>query len=312
MAKRFGLRWLALYLLLYNVDWLARLLPGLLWISRAWDALWQRLVLWIGPQLLGLSPSIQVDLNGSGDKYADYIQVGCMILLAVVGALVWVWLDRSSKHDRLIYEILRVGVRYALAASMLLYGFGKVFHLQMSFPGAHRLAEPYGDSSPMGLLWTFMGYSAGYSFFAGMAEVAGGALVLFRRTTTLGALVIAAVMLNIEILNLCYDVPVKLYAAHLLFMAIVLLAPDLRRLANLFVFNRPAQAVDLCRAWPKGWMGPATLALKILVIAWLLYSTIVPDLGRMAEAKLQPAVDSSQYLLLSRGFHWISEAPFDR
>ena len=195
---------------------------------------------------------------------------------------------------------------------MFTYGFSKVFHLQMQFPDAGRLAESFGDSSPMGLLWTFMGYSFGYSLFAGMAEVAGGALVLFRRTTTLGVLVIAAVMLNIEILNLTYDVPVKLYAAHLLFMAIVLLAPDFTRLANVFVLNRPVPAVDFSRTWPKRWMGTAGLAIKALVIAWLLYSTIKPDLTRMAEARLLPKLDKTQYRLLNRGFHWISEEPYVR
>jgi uncharacterized membrane protein YphA (DoxX/SURF4 family) len=309
--QRFGLRWLVLYLLLYNVHWLARLLPGLDFMGRLWDALWQPMVVWVGTRLLGL-PYVEVETNGSGDKTADWVLVGCLIVLSLVGALVWSWFDRTSQHDRLIYEIMRVGVRYALAASMLTYGFAKVFHLQMPFPGFYRLTEPYGNSSPMGLLWTFMGYSAGYSFFAGITEVLGGALVLFRRTTTLGALVIAAVMLNIEILNLCFDVPVKLYAAHLLFMAIILLAPDVRRLADIFVLNRPAPAVDLSRDWSKRWMGPATLAVKMLVIVWLLYSTIAPDLKLVAEGKLQPEVDSTQFVLLSREFHWISDAPYNR
>jgi uncharacterized membrane protein YphA (DoxX/SURF4 family) len=297
-------------MLLYNFDWLARLLPGLAWLGHAWDEVWQPMIRWVSAWLLG-RPYIEVEANGSGDKTADYLLVGCLVVLSLVGALVWSWFDRTSRRDRLIYEIMRVGVRYALAASMFIYGFDKVFHLQMPFPGFYRLTEPYGNSSPMGLLWTFMGYSAGYSFFAGMTEVLGGALVLFRRTTTLGALVIAAVMLNIEILNLCYDVPVKLYAAHLLFMALILLAPDVRRLADIFVLNRPAPAVDLSRDWSKRWMEPATLALKLVIIVWLLYSTIAPDLRRTAEVK-QPDVDPGQYVLLNRGFHWISEAPFDR
>ncbi len=311
MIGSFGLRWLALYLFLCNVDWLTRLLPGLGFVDRLWDQLWQPMVVWVGTRLLGL-PYVEVETNGSGDKTADWILVGCLIVLSLVGALVWSWFDRSSQHDRLTYEIMRAGVRYSLAVVIFIYGFDKVFHLQMPFPGPHRLTETYGDSSPMGLLWTFMGYSAGYSFFAGMAEVLGGALVLFRRTTTLGAIVIAAAMLNVEILNLCYDVPVKLFAANLLFMAIVLLAPDAGRLVNLFVLNRPVPAVDLSRDWSKRWMRPATVALKTLVIIWLLYSTIAPDVKRAAEIRLQPQVDSTQFTLLSRGFRWISEWPYDR
>jgi hypothetical protein len=40
---------------------------------------------------------------------------------------------------------------------MLVYGFIKVFPTQFHLPGPGRLVQPYGDSSPMALLWTFMG-----------------------------------------------------------------------------------------------------------------------------------------------------------
>ena len=267
LLRSFGLRWLALYLLLYNVDWLVRLLPGLEWIDRAWAQLWGSVVLWVGPSLLGMREPIQVAMNGSGDKTSNYIQVGCMIVLALVGAALWKVFDRTSAHDRLISEVMRVGLRYVLAAAMLSYGFSKVFHLQMPSPSAYRLDERYGDSSPMGLLWAFMGYSASYSFFAGAAEVCGGVLVLFRRTTMLGAILIAAIMLNIEILNLSYDVPVKLYAAHLLLMACVLLAPDLKRLGicscSITRRSRPTLVGSglihgwAARRWPsKSWLSP--------------------------------------------------------
>src|ERR1700680_3803952 len=130
--RSFGLRWLALYLLLYNVYWiLARVLPGLTWIDRAWTQLWDAVVLWVGPHLLRLKEPMVVVSDGSGDRTADYIQVECMITLALVGAAVWVWFDRTNKHDWLIYEVTRVGVRYVLAAAMLAYGFSKIFHLQM-------------------------------------------------------------------------------------------------------------------------------------------------------------------------------------
>jgi len=49
-------------------------------------------------------------------------------------------------------------------------------------------------------------------------------------------------------INFSYDVPVKLYSSHLLLMAVVLAAPDLKRLANLLVLNRrvpPAESRPL-------------------------------------------------------------------
>jgi len=55
-------------------------------------------------------------------------------------------------------------------------------------------------------------------------------------------------MSNVVMINFSYDVPVKLYSSHLLLMAVVLAAPDLKRLANLLVLNRrvlPAESRPL-------------------------------------------------------------------
>src|SRR5204863_6312660 len=101
--------------------------------------------------------------------------------------------------------------------------------------------QTFGEASPMGLLWTFMGSSTSYTVFSGLAEVIGGLLLMARRTTLLGALVCIGVMVNVVMLNFSYDVPVKLYSSHLLAMAFFLLLPDLRRLTNVLVLNRPAE-----------------------------------------------------------------------
>ena len=54
------------------------------------------------------------------------------------------------------------------------YGFAKVIPSQFTTPGLGRLLTPYGDSSPMGLVWTFMGFSPVFTIFTGAAEALGG------------------------------------------------------------------------------------------------------------------------------------------
>ena len=183
-------------------------------------------------------------VNGSGDSTLDYIHVLCMAAIAAVATLVWSILDRNRTEYRRLHAWLRIWVRYSLAFTLFSYGFAKVFPLQFQPAGLNRLMEPFHDFSPMGVLWSFMGASAAYTIFAGASEVLGGALLLFRRTTALGALVSAAVMLNVVMLNFCYDVPVKLYSMNLLLMALFLATPELGRLANAFLWNRPARRVE--------------------------------------------------------------------
>lgn len=306
--RRLLFRWGTIYLLLYNFLWMMRLLPGLNWAARLWTKFWLAVTPWVGRHLFRIPYQFPVAFNGSGDRTSDYVQVVCMLILGLLGGFVWVWFDRKRQRDEAVHDLLRTSVRYVLACSMFIYGFSKVFHQQMPSPGAGRLMQPYGESSPMGLLWTFMGYSGAYSLFAGMAEVLGGVLVLFRRTTTLGALVIFGVMLNVTLMNFFFDVPVKLYSSHLVLMAVFLMAPDLKRLWCVFIANRPAPAVELrpcwaansreadapglerrqstkvvSRLWARG--ERLALVLKVFVIGWLLYTTLQPHTKGLMTAR---------------------------
>jgi hypothetical protein len=97
----------------------------------------------------------------------------------------------------------------------------------------------------MGLMWTFMGASRGYEIFSGLAEVTTGLLLLFRRTSTIGALIAAGVMLNTVVMNFCFDVPVKLYSMHPVLMALFLLIPDMPTIWNFFVLRRVSKLEDI-------------------------------------------------------------------
>jgi len=267
-VQRGAFRFLFAYLALYFFP-----LPSGLadpeWISKIFDKPWHELVSWVGEHLLHLK--ITAFSNGSGDTTYNYIQILSMAVLALVAALVWSALDRQRRDYRALHGWARVWLRYALAISMLDYGLRKVIpSLQFGTPGVDQLLETYGESSPRSLLWIFMGFSTAYTFFAGAGEVLGALLLFFRRTTTLGAMVVTGVMSNVVMLNLCYDVPVKLGSLHLLFLALFLLAPDIGRLANLLVLNRPTEPAALGPELSGLWMRRVAAGLKVLVIGGVL------------------------------------------
>jgi hypothetical protein len=134
----------------------------------------------------------------------------------------------------------------------------------------------------MGIVWNFMGASTAYTMFSGAVEMLGGFLLAFRRTTLLGALVSIGAMINVLMLNLCYDVPVKLFSFHLLLMAVFLTLRDLARLADLFLFNRQVEARAEDRplfASPRRnrIAGIATVAGVFLFAGWALYGAWKDD-----------------------------------
>jgi len=153
-----------------------------------------------------------------------------------------------------------------LATAMISYGGSKVIKSQFPSPPIGRLLQPFGDASPMGLLWTFMGASTAYTVFAGASEMIGGLLLTVRRTALLGALVTIGVMGNVVMLNFSYDVPVKLYSAHLLAMAVFLIAPELRRLVNFFVLNRNAEPAPIQPLFQRSWLHRGALVIRTVFV----------------------------------------------
>ena len=82
-------------------------------------------------------------------------------------------------------------------------------------------------------------------------------------------------MFNVFLLNMFYDVPVKLFSFNLLLMAIFLIGPDLRALSNLLLLNRRAEprnagGVPLHRPYLRR----SAIALKVLIIGTLLFSVL--------------------------------------
>ena len=242
------------------------------------------LMVWIAKNILHISYPITVFTNGSGDTTYDYVVVFFITAISFVAAIAWSILDkRTRKYDKLLYW-LRVVVRYYVAVTMFSYGFVKVFKLQFPFFSPDRLLEPYGNSSPMGLAWNFLGFSRGYNYVMGLAELLSGSLLLFRRTTTLGALVTLAVAGNIMAINYCFDVPVKLLSTALVVMALFLLARDTHRLTNFFFLNKPAQAANISApVFRKKWQNILLTVLKYVLIFYIVVINIQQALSAMKQ-----------------------------
>jgi uncharacterized membrane protein YphA (DoxX/SURF4 family) len=228
---------------------------------------WNPIVQLVGRIFLGID-EITVRPNGSGDTTWNWVQLLSIIILSAVACLIWSVLDRKrAKYDRLNYWFI-VLLRYYLGYVLLSYGFIKVFPLQFGTLTTYRLFERFGDMSPMGVLWTFMATSTGYQAFSGFCEVLAGALLFFRRTTTLGALISVGVMGNIFALNVFYDVPVKIYSFELMLIGCYLAFEDVRRLLNFFVLNKPTEAQNLNIYSDKKWFRIGRIIVKVLLIGW--------------------------------------------
>lgn len=276
--RQAAFRFACVYLVVYSLPFPLTEIPYAEQVISAYQELWQQLVPWVGKHILQLPTDITIFTNGSGDTTFNYVQVLCFAAIALLVAGAWSLIDRRRREHRVLHECVRIYVRFVLAFTMFGYGLVKVIKLQFPSPGLDRLMQPYGDSSPMGLLWTFMGYSTAYCFFAGAMELLGGLLLIPRKTVTLGALVVSTVMLNIVMMNFCFDVPVKLYSLHLLAMAVFLVLPDAGRLGSFFVLDRPVPAAQR-RLFGRRWLNVSAGVLKTLIVGAALWQHVSGLLG---------------------------------
>jgi hypothetical protein len=208
--------------------------------------------------------------TGSGDTTFDWVQLCCTAAAAMVVTTAWTLIARRRPIGAPLRDWIRAFVRFGLATILVSYGAYKVIPTQFTRPSLDRLLQPFGDASPMGLLWTFMGASPAFCIVTGAAEMLAGLLLVPRKTALLGALASIGVMSVIVAMNFCYDVPVKLYSAHLLAMAAFVAAHDGRRLAGFFVLERPVAASEPRMLWRPAWLDRgARIVAALFALAWV-------------------------------------------
>ncbi len=264
---RLGLRTLCCYFLIYLFSFPLNRVPWIRWFASFYEGNWGRLVPWFAGRVFGV-PAPRGGM-GSGDRVFDYVQLLLIFVFAVLAGIAWHAIARGRPISGRVLDAFRVYCRYCLAFVMIMYGWAKVFPVQMPHPGPDRLIQSFGDASPLGLLWTSIGSSPGYEMLSGSAEVVGGMLLFWRRTTLLGAIILAGVLVNVVALNFFYDVPVKLFSSHLLMVSLILIAPDAVRLASVVVLNLPAQPRVL-RPYTsrRKWVLLGALGVKLSLIGY--------------------------------------------
>ena len=202
---------------------------------------------WLAEHVFDLRPPL-VFIGNSGDTAFHWVQNAWLLVLAILITAAWLMLQPRHDRERTWHTWFRVFIRFALAAQMFYYGMAKIIPTQFPPPSLVTLVESVGNLSLSDLLWTWVGSSTPYQIFTGCAEMASGILLLFPQTTTLGALIGMADMLQVFVLNMTYDFGLKQISLHYLLMFTFLLAPDARRLANVLVLNRlaePSSQLDL-------------------------------------------------------------------
>ena len=107
----------------------------------------------------------------------------------------------KPQTDAEAYPRLLDCLRYFCASMLYMYGISKLLHLQFNMQ-SELVRQAVGSLSGYQLTWFYFGYSRVYASILGLTQVAGATLLLFRKSTLLGALLMLPVMANILLINM--------------------------------------------------------------------------------------------------------------
>lgn len=250
------------------------LIPGTEKLSAFIISAWEMPINFAAKTFFGIEQPISHRFTGSGDTLYDWMWYFCILALAVLITGTWFVLDRKRSSYEKLKAWFLLFITYYLAYCLLLYGIIKLFYLQFIPPNLERLFQDFGQASPMRLMWTFMGASKSYTVFAGFAETLAGALLLIRRTRTLGALMAVGVMLNVFMMNMSYDIPVKLFSFQLILIGAYIAAQDWKRLYAFFILNKAVAAYQDYPLVRSGRGKIILLAVQLLFVGYVVYNQI--------------------------------------
>lgn len=223
--------------------------------------------LWHYPlQALSVVPAseLAVALYAS-DTEALYRLAG-LLLLPALGLALWL------RHRPL--TLLRPALAHYLALQLLVYGMDKVLGHQFPTPESNLLYTPLGQLTPDMIFWSSIGIAPGYERFLGWAEVVIGLLLLYRRTRPLAALLALPVLAHVVVVNIAYDISVKLHATQLLLTALYVSWPALRQVLRLLWQGR-ADFRQPLPVWPPvpRW---GLAVVKGLVVTSIMLQALYP------------------------------------
>ena len=171
--------------------------------------------------------------------FGDISRFGDWFLLLALAALIaglWTYKDRvDPEREARRYYFLRVFARFRLAAILSVAGLTKLFAIFAPALSLSHLNTPYGYFEDWKQLYLSLSAAPAYVVFLGVVELLASFLLVFRRTSFLGVLLIIPFYGNVFLADLAYGGSHYPVSAFVVLLTLPIFFYDARRLADLVI-----------------------------------------------------------------------------
>lgn len=155
------------------------------------------------------------------DYSSDSCSMLVLIIILLLTSIIFSFLIKRKCAKRFLMIIEYVCIIY-ISVILIKYGVDKIFKTQFPEPEYNILFTRFGNLDKDILFWSTMGTSKIYNIIIGSIELFSGALLLFKRSRFLGSLLAIISFSQILIINISFDISVKLFSLILLLMSLFL------------------------------------------------------------------------------------------
>jgi hypothetical protein len=129
------------------------------------------------------------------------------LLFVLIFPVLWHRQESNGKADSGLRHAWFTGIiRYWMAVEIFNYGFAKILGTQFDL-SYFRSDSVWNSLSGPDLTWNYFSYSYAMSVIIAGIQIAGSALLLFRRTAVFGVILLLPVMVNIVLIDIFYSFP---------------------------------------------------------------------------------------------------------
>lgn len=228
------------------------------------------------------------------------IQYGIVLFLFLVAIIVAILLKKFNKNDR-IYDWLHYSSCAILFVFLCKYGVDKIYLLQFPEPEPNLVYTPVGQLHKDILFWTSTGTSSIFNYVIGFTQIAIAMLLLSARLRFVGILFSVVSFAYIFLINISFDISVKLLSATLFVNSLNLLSTYPDRIKNLLGYQVPLAKVK--KQDSKRWHA----SLKAIFVAIVCLEVLLPftsfnsseTVGSNARSGAYEVIESSESELFS-------------